>query len=112
MYYEIYTNEDWRQMPVTTGAELRAQIEEFCEQYVNADHSFAHIVLGDLNLDDEFIDWCLSAPVVDKWLEDQYQEHWNHQASLGVYRDGIVEYLQYLKTIPISIRNEASSSDD
>jgi hypothetical protein len=50
------------------------EIEEFLEKYPDAEWSFGHIVLSDLNLSHHHIQWCLGRKQVCDWLIHKSKE--------------------------------------
>jgi len=54
---------------------INEKIRAFLEEHQGADYTFAHIVLGDGNLGDEDIRFCLSNEVIIEWMERQIAEY-------------------------------------
>jgi hypothetical protein len=84
------------------------RIDDFVEQWPGAEFGPGHIVLGDCNLEDEHIDWCLALldAVLDgkpwpddaKTLEHLYDD--NDPAEMKATR----EFLRALRAIPADER--------
>lgn len=87
------------------------------EYGVLAGYTFDHIALGDFNLSDGNIDFCLEPTRILDWLLDQfpYEERKDRQTFNDYHvldvRDKteatqlIVSFLKWLKTIPIEVRD-------
>ena len=99
-----------------TFEEVLECIDKFCEEDQVRAFSFGHIVLGDQNLEDEHIKFCLRQDAINNWfvqkLKDIYRE--NYEASdgyrellhdeLAEERDKIIAFLRFLLAIPEDIR--------
>jgi len=98
-------------------------IDTFCDYIqhcfnIHAGYTFDHIVLGDYNLGDGSIDFCLQNDVIMDWFYDQY----NHGLSMNYLSDNvwenhqwyelvdattlIITFLEWLKTIPETVRDK------
>jgi len=89
-----------------TYSDVVAQIDAFCAKYETDEnyvygivpgYEFEHIVLGDTNLRDEHIEFCLSR--ADAWLQTTIP-----QEAASKYKEAAVTFLRYLLTIPESVR--------
>lgn len=107
-----------------TPHEVLAAISAFNAHWhdVLPDYSFAHIVLGDFNLMDGHIDFCLEDEQVRGWHQSKVGEIINHYGENPLspyladrYRftrllactDAIIDFLEALKKVPEPIREEA-----
>ena len=84
------------------------------ESYEWADNSFAHIVIGDWNLEDYHIDWCLEPEQVFHWIREELKtkhknycdptssEDWKRCEFEDVLKEAqaIIEALNEIKKIP------------
>jgi hypothetical protein len=105
---------------VITSKDVKAQIDAFCETHhaMLPDFSFAHIALSDYNLADGHIDFCLDLNQILPWFYARVRDHKffvNEQAAISETVgevNVIVEFLNYLKTIPEPIREGVLDLDD
>jgi hypothetical protein len=125
-------NESWENMPTATPADIKRLIEAFCNHPEhsnwNPEFSFAHIALGDFNLSDAHLDFCLDLQTVLPWFYDKVAqeeridgrqpaspEKWTEPGPYFYWIDAtktIIAFLQFLKTIPEPIREGVSDLDD
>ena len=60
--------------------DVREMVSAFCDWYSAsydgncASSTFAHIVLDDLNLGDDYIYWCLEWEQIRFWIEDEMEQ--------------------------------------
>lgn len=76
------------------GMKAYLRIEDFNDAWPDAQFTFAHIVLGDDNLEDHNIQWCL----------DHYEEYKPKDLEHGTTIEELEEtkrFLEHLLTIPV-----------
>lgn len=76
-----------------TWDDVALLVEEFVQKYPDEEYGFAHIVLSDQNLENVYIDYCLTH-------QSKYEDRG--------HTNEVIEFLNFLKTIPETIRE----SDD
>jgi hypothetical protein len=103
-------------------AEVIERILDFADKYHGVEFSFAHIVLGDFNLGDGHIQWCLEPEQVDKWVnreterflnrdDDEYARRYNFE-QLEEVKTETIKFLNWLLTIPENIRKGVGEEID
>lgn len=95
-------------------------VEEHTREYPESESSFGHIVLGDFNLSDHRIRWCLEKKQIDDWMifrtQRAAQRNGNDEdgfkydmEQLELVKTKTVDFLNWLLTIPEDIREGATN---
>lgn len=94
---------------------VRALVNAFCEIYPNAEFEFAHVVLSDFNMDDGFINDCLSDGYIQRnWgMSDLFGviELTETRAEYDERQVVVAAFLRFLLTIPEKWRIEWVNED-
>lgn len=99
-----------------TPTEILKRIQAFNEKYPDAPHSYAHLVLGDFNLGDSSVVFCLHNTDRYEWLKQVIldvsrtlpaKEYLARIDQLWETNGRVFEFLVWLSSVDEDIRNDA-----